>query len=189
MKRGVCGRRRARAWTSGRSRSAIGFRRSPSLWSSGRRSRGSAGRRRPLGRAATLEGTRMSTPKGRSVRSWMRRICASRSVGRESGSAEHAESTGVGDGCDEFGSGDASLASADGRSHAGQGDGVFDVQEVAHLGVEDRSGHSAPVNRRNAEVVVCIVPASTQAVNLFRVSRVLPSTGGVGSKMSACGYV
>ena len=110
-------------------------------------------------------------------------------VGRESGCAEHAESAGVGDCSDEFGSGDAALSAADGRSHACQGDGVFDVQEVAHLGVEDRSGHSAPVNRGNAEVMDCIVPASMHVVNLWRVSRVLPSTGRVGSKMSACGYV
>ena len=64
-------------------------------------------------------------------------------VGGEPGGAEHAESAGVGDRCDELRSGDAALSAADGGAHAGQRDRVLDVEQVAHFGVQDGSIHGS----------------------------------------------
>ena len=98
-------------------------------------------------------------------------------IGGEPGGAEHAEPAGVGDRGDELRSGDAALSTTDGGAHAGQRDGVLDVEQVAHFGVQDGSIHGS--HPRASGVLVCVSAASIVSLAGRRVNS--------GGCRSACG--
>ncbi len=91
-------------------------------------------------------------------------------IRRESGCAEDAEPARVGDGSHQLRAGDAGLAASSRRSHARQRDWIFDVEQIAHLGVKDWTCHELPVCC-NAECV--------------RTEVVLPVTIGVRFHMQS----